>query len=114
MSSTLVAIILSLIIINIDCGKVENLYQNLLLYYHQLHESLNFKICDESTINGVLNYDQNFIHKITECEKLKESKVENVKSIIYDRKTASFSSKLIHFIISFSSFFLLNILFAKY
>jgi hypothetical protein len=81
MSSTLIAIILSLIIINIDCGEVKDLYQNLVLYYNQLYETLNYKICDESTINGVLNYDQNFIDKITECEKLKESKVETVNQI---------------------------------
>ncbi len=81
MSSTLIAIILSLIIINIECGEVEDLYQNLFFYYYDLYKIIDYKICDESTINGVLNYDQNFIDKITECEKLKESKVETVNQI---------------------------------
>jgi hypothetical protein len=44
-------------------------------YYIKLHHIINDKICDESTLNGVLNYDQEFIEKVNECEKLQDVKV---------------------------------------
>jgi hypothetical protein len=45
------------------------------VYYPHLERIIDFKICDESTINGVLNYDQKFLDAIDECEKIRDSKV---------------------------------------
>jgi hypothetical protein len=41
----------------------------------ELKVMINNKICDESTLNGVLDYDQEFIDKVNECEKLQDFKV---------------------------------------
>jgi hypothetical protein len=51
------------------------LFRKITAYYRELSYMINVKICDESTLNGVLNYDQEFIDKVNECEKLQDFKV---------------------------------------
>jgi hypothetical protein len=58
----------------------ENVYYSKLFhkiahYYTKLQFIINDKICDESTLYGVFNYDQEFIDKFNECEKLQDIKV---------------------------------------
>ncbi len=51
------------------------LFHKITDHYVKLNQMFNFKICDESTLNGILNYDQEFIDKVNECEKLRDFKV---------------------------------------
>jgi hypothetical protein len=51
------------------------LFNKITDYYTNLGLIIDVKICDESTLNGVLNYDQEFIDKVNECEKLQDFKV---------------------------------------
>jgi len=51
------------------------LKQKLDVYYPRLEAIIDNKICDESTVSGVLNYDQNLLTAIDECERLQDFKV---------------------------------------
>jgi hypothetical protein len=51
------------------------LFHKITDYYMRLGFMIDYKICDESTLNGVLDYDQEFIDKVNECEKLQDLKV---------------------------------------
>lgn len=67
-------------------SKNENyskLFHKIRDYYIELMHIINYKICDESTINGVLNYDQEFIDKVNECEKLQDFKVRKEFEFIF-------------------------------
>jgi hypothetical protein len=44
-------------------------------YYPRIGMIIDYKICDESTINGTLNYDQKFIDKVNQCEQIIDYKV---------------------------------------
>jgi len=67
------------------------------LYYPRIGMIIDYKICDESTINGTLNYDQNFIDKVNGCELIIDSKV-NQTSISdlqnFDLKTNSLLDRI--------------------
>ncbi len=45
------------------------------VYYPRIDMIIENKICDESTINGTLNYTQSFIDKVNECEQIMDYKV---------------------------------------
>ncbi len=45
------------------------------VYYPRIDMIIENKICDESTINGILNYTQSFIDKVNECEQIIDYKV---------------------------------------
>ncbi len=45
------------------------------MYYQRIDQIIDHKLCDESTINGTLNYDQTFLTKIDECEQITDYKV---------------------------------------
>jgi hypothetical protein len=45
------------------------------VYYPRIDMIIDYKICDESTINGTLNYDQKFIDKVNQCEQIIDYKV---------------------------------------
>jgi hypothetical protein len=45
------------------------------VYYPRIDMIIEYKICDESTINGTLNYTQSFIDKVNECEQIIDYKV---------------------------------------
>ncbi len=45
------------------------------VYYPRIDMIIEYKICDESTINGTLNYTQSFIDKVNECEQITDYKV---------------------------------------
>jgi hypothetical protein len=76
MYSIIKTIIFSLITIGIKCDEEMNdeSYDKM-VYYSRIDMIIDHKICDESTINGVLNYDQTFLTKIDECEQIKDIKV---------------------------------------
>jgi hypothetical protein len=76
MYSFIKTIIFGLITIGIKCDEemTDELY-NKMVYYSRIEMIIEHKICDESTINGVLNYDQTFLTKIDECEQIKDIKV---------------------------------------
>jgi hypothetical protein len=76
MYSFIKTIIFGLITIGIksDEEMSDELY-NKVLYYSRVDMIIDHKICDESTINGFLHYDQTFLTKIDECEQIKVIKV---------------------------------------
>jgi hypothetical protein len=76
MYSFIKQITFGLIIICIKCndGLTDQEFNTLDTYY-RIEMIIEHKICDESTINGVLNYDQTFLTKIDECEQIKDIKV---------------------------------------
>jgi hypothetical protein len=45
------------------------------VYYPRIDMIIDYKICDESTINGTLNYDQKFFDKVNQCEQITDYKV---------------------------------------
>jgi len=53
----------------------------LFTYYPRLEKIIDYKICDESTINGDLNYDKKLLTVIDECERLQDFKVMNIFSV---------------------------------
>jgi hypothetical protein len=42
---------------------------------NRLERIIIYKICDESTINGLLNYDQQFLSEIEKCDQILDTKV---------------------------------------
>jgi hypothetical protein len=52
------------------------------VYYPRIAMIIDHKICDESTINGTLNYDQNFIDKVNECEQIMDYKVNETHQLV--------------------------------
>jgi hypothetical protein len=72
-------IILFFIIVNVECDQdFDQMYKKVHIYYPRLEHIIDYKICDESTINGVLNYDQQLITKIEECEQILDTKVQKL------------------------------------
>jgi len=58
-----------------NCDQyLKDLKQKLYVYY-RLEYIIDYKICDESTINGVLNYDQKLLTALDQCERLQDFKV---------------------------------------
>jgi hypothetical protein len=69
-------IIFGLITIGLKCDiEITGELYDKLVYYSRIEMIIEHKICDESTINGFLNYDQTFLTKIDECEQIKDIKV---------------------------------------
>ncbi len=52
------------------------------IYYPRIDSIIESKICDESTINGTLNYDQKFIDKVNECEQITDYKVSKTHELV--------------------------------
>jgi hypothetical protein len=76
MYSIIKTIIFGLITIGIKCDEdITDEMSDKIIYYQRTEMIIDHKICDESTINGVLNYDQTFLTKIYECEQIKDIKV---------------------------------------
>jgi len=60
---------------NCDQNIINDLKQKLDVYYPRLEQIIDYKICDESTVDEVLNYDQNLLTAIDQCERLQDFKV---------------------------------------
>jgi hypothetical protein len=76
-------IILFFIIINVECNQeFDQMRKVVHIYYPRLENIIDYKICDESTINGVLNYDQQLITKIEECEQILDTKVQKLMKFL--------------------------------
>ena len=76
MRITLYLIFFSVFNLYINCHNQSISDLEIKLYsFGRLMNIIKYKICDESTVNGVLDLDEALVSKINECESLQYYKV---------------------------------------
>ena len=62
-------VILIEIFVLIDSSRLDSKVQNRIKYY-KLFKTIRLRVCDESTVDGVLSYDQPVLDQFNNCDKL--------------------------------------------
>jgi hypothetical protein len=75
MQSFIIKFIFIFLCVRESIGIVSDDNYELSVYYPRIDMIIEYKICDESTINETLNYTQSFIDKVNECEQITDYKV---------------------------------------